>query len=122
MTPPSADEAIERFLPLTPITFEVLLALAGRPAHGYAIMKAMAERTGGRMDPHPGTLYRALARLVEDGLVQEMAEGPAPSEDERRRYYALTDAGRAVAVAEARRMEGAVADARVRRLLPGEGT
>lgn len=122
MTTSHRSDDPDRFLPLTPITFEVLLALAGAPAHGYAIMKAIAERTGGRMDPHPGTLYRALARLVEDGLVEEMAEVPSPSADERRRCYGLTRAGRAVAAAEARRLEGVVADARVRRLLPREGT
>jgi DNA-binding PadR family transcriptional regulator len=122
VSPGRGSAGSDRLLPLTPITFEVLLALAGGPAHGYGIMKAVAERTGGGMDPHPGTLYRALARLVEEGLVTEMAEGRSSSEDERRRYYALTQAGRAVAAAEARRLERAVADARVRRLLPGEGT
>jgi DNA-binding PadR family transcriptional regulator len=122
MSPRRGTVDADRFLPLTPITFEVLLALAGGPAHGYAIMKAMAERTGGRLDPHPGTLYRALARLSEDGLVEEVSDAPAPPADERRRYYGLTAVGRAVAVAEARRLERAVADARQRRLLPGEGS
>lgn len=110
--------AIDRFLPLTPITFEVLLSLASGAAHGYAIMKGVAERTGGRLNPHPGTLYRALARLVGDGLVEEVEEEATSSEDERRRYYRLTDLGRGVAEAEARRLEQAVAAARGQRLLP----
>jgi DNA-binding PadR family transcriptional regulator len=104
------------------VTFEILLALAEGEAHGYAILRDIAARTDGRLSLHPGTLYRALGRLLEDGLVEELEERPDPVlDDERRRYYRLTDAGRRAAAREATRLEGQVAAARARRLI-GEGT
>jgi DNA-binding PadR family transcriptional regulator len=106
----------ERFLPLTAVAFEILLALSRGEAHGYAIH----ERTGGRLRPHAGTLYRAIGRMVEQGLLEELDERPSPEvDDERRRYYALTALGKRVAEAEARRLAEQLAVARTRRLLRG---
>ena len=105
------------FLPLTPVAFEVMLSLAPGSVHGYAILQDIEERTDGRTSLHAGTLYRAIARLVESGLVEELEERPDPDlDDARRRYYALTALGRRVAAAEAERLAERVATARSRRL------
>ena len=96
-------KSAEEFLPLSESTFHVLIALSDGPRHGYAIMSEVAERTEGTVTLGPGTLYTTLKRLVAAGLVEE-TEGPASNEDERRRYYRLTTAGRAVARAEADRL------------------
>ena len=108
----------ESFLPLTPVAFEILLALADGEQHGYSIMRQVEARASGAVLLHPGTLYRALARLLESGLIAELNERPAPAQDdERRRYYRLTTNGRAVARAEAERLASQVAAARSRKLL-----
>lgn len=108
----------DSFLPVTPVAFEILLALADGEQHGYSIMREVERRSVGTVKLHPGTLYRALARLLESGLIQEIQERPAPAQDdERRRYYQLTARGIAVARAEAERLAGQVAAARQRRLL-----
>lgn len=105
---------------LTPLAFDILLALASEDRHGYGIMLDIAERSGAGARPHAGTLYRAIARLVESGLVAELDERPDPDGDERRRYYRITAAGRRAAAEEARRLERQVREARARRLLrPG---
>jgi DNA-binding PadR family transcriptional regulator len=107
----------ESFLPLTAVAFEILLALADGDQHGYAIMREVDERSGGAVTLHAGTLYRALARLLESGLIDEVGAAAAGRDDERRRYYRLTPRGIAVARAEAARLEQQVAAARARRLL-----
>jgi DNA-binding PadR family transcriptional regulator len=108
------------FLPLTPVSFEILLALAGGEQHGYAVMLDIERRTGGAVSLHAGSLYRALNRLLEAGLIEELDERPDPDEDdERRRYYRLTAKGLQVARGEARRLEQQVEVARQRRLLTG---
>ena len=110
-------------LPLTPVAFEILLALADEDRHGYAIMRSIEERTDGVMSLHAGTLYRAIGRLVDAGLLREREDRPDPEEDDqRRRYYAITALGRRVAAAESARLESQVRSARARRLLdrPGE--
>jgi DNA-binding PadR family transcriptional regulator len=108
------------FLPLTPVAFEILLTLAGGDQHGYAILLDVERRTGGALSLHAGSLYRALNRLLETGLIEELDERPDPGhDDERRRYYRLTAKGLAVARGEARRLEQQVEAARHRRLLPG---
>ena len=108
----------DTFLPLTPVAFEILLALADGERHGYSILQEVESRSGGAIALHAGTLYRALARLLESDLIEELNESPDPSSaDERRRYYRLTSCGLAVASAEASRLEGQVAAARARRLL-----
>jgi DNA-binding PadR family transcriptional regulator len=110
------------FLPLSPIAFEMLLTLAAREHHGYSMMLDIEGRTGGRIKAHAGTLYRALGRMLDAGLVEELDERPDPDlDDERRRYYRLTPLGREVAAAEAARLAAQVATARSRRLLKGPG-
>jgi DNA-binding PadR family transcriptional regulator len=106
----------EPFLPLTPIAFEILLALAEGEQHGYRIMQDVNGRAGSPL-LHAGTLYRALARLLEQALIEELDERPTGHHDERRRYYRLSERGRAVAVAEAQRLAGQLATARARRLV-----
>src|SRR4029453_12717732 len=114
----SAD--VERFLPLTPVAFEILIALAAGDQHGYSIMQEVERRSEGRIVLHPGTLYRALGRLLDSGLIREIDDRPAPNvDDERRRYYQLTPLGLAVARAEAERLAGQLSTARARRLLRG---
>jgi DNA-binding PadR family transcriptional regulator len=110
----------DAFLPLTPVAFEILLALADGERHGYSILQEVDARSGGAVSLHAGTLYRALARLLESALIEELTTSPDPtSDDERRRYYRLTARGVAVARAEASRLDGQVAAARARRLLKG---
>jgi DNA-binding PadR family transcriptional regulator len=107
---------------LTPLAFEILLALASGEQHGYAILREVAERSGGRVRPHAGTLYRAIARLEESGWIEELDELVAdPEADERRRYYRLTVAGRGAAAAEAKRLEAQLQAARARDLLEWPG-
>jgi DNA-binding PadR family transcriptional regulator len=99
--------------PLSPATYQILLALAGRDRHGYAILKAIHRHTGGRVRIGPGTLYAAIRRLEDAGLIAESDWRPdADLDDERRRYYRLTAAGRAVLVAETDRLQAAVRVAR----------
>jgi DNA-binding PadR family transcriptional regulator len=108
----------ETFIPLTAVAFEIMLALADGDQHGYSIMRDVSHRSAGAVTLHPGTLYRALARLLESGLIQELDERPDPeNDDERRRYYRLTDRGIAVARAEADRISSQLNTARNSRLL-----
>lgn len=103
----------DRFLPLTPVVFEILLALAAGERHGYEVMQDVERRTDGRIVLHPGTLYRALGRLLDQKLIEELDERPAlDRDDERRRYYRLTALGRSVARAEVERLANQVAAAR----------
>jgi DNA-binding PadR family transcriptional regulator len=105
------------FLPLTPGMFQILLALADGEKHGYAILKEVARRTEEKVKLSVGTLYGNLARLESDGLIAESRRRPEiVLDDERRRYYLLTDLGREVAIAEAQRMEEALAQARAKNL------
>jgi DNA-binding PadR family transcriptional regulator len=102
----------ERFLPLTPVVFEIALALASGDRHGYEIMQEVERRTDGQIVLHPGTLYRALGRLLDQGLIEELDERPASDDDGRRRYYRLTPLGHAVARAEAGRLASQITAAR----------
>jgi DNA-binding PadR family transcriptional regulator len=107
------------FLPLTPVAFEVLLSLGDGERHGYAIMRRVEERTNGGTSLHPGTLYRALGRLVDTGLLREI-DRASDDEDERRRYYTMTGLGRRVAAAESERLASQLEAARTARLFnPG---
>lgn len=115
-----SSAAPDGFLPLTPVVFEILLALGDGDRHGYAIMQEVEQRSGGAIRLRAGSLYRALARLLDDGLVAEVASSTAvEGEDERRRTYTLTRLGRRVAKAEALRLASAVKAARSKRLLEG---
>jgi DNA-binding PadR family transcriptional regulator len=108
----------ESFLPLTPAMFHILLALADGEKHGYAVLKEVARRTGNQVRLSAGTLYGNLARLESTGLIAESDWRPeVVLDDERRRYYRLTEFGREVAVAEAERMEQALVQARAKKLL-----
>jgi len=103
MTP---ERAVERFLPLKPTHFHILLALSGGPAHGYGIRREVDERTDGRIVLSAGTLYETLDRLVRDGL---LVEAPQPSSatdaSSRWRFYRLTSLGQRVLKAEVSRLE-----------------
>ena len=107
----------DSFLPLTPVAFEIMLALADGDRHGYSILQEVETRSGGAVSLHAGTLYRALARLLENELIEELESPDPKNDDERRRYYRLTPRGIAVARAEAGRLEGQLTAARSRRLL-----
>lgn len=110
-------------LPLRPVEFEILLTLAAGERHGYAILQEIAERSEGTLQLETGTMYRALRRLVEGGLVRPAArKATREDDDERRRYYAITALGARVATAEADRMVRLVASARLVRLLPQAAT
>jgi DNA-binding PadR family transcriptional regulator len=104
---------VDSLLPLPPITFHILLALAEEDLHGYAIIQNVAARTDGELKIGAGTLYRSIQRMLEHGLVSETRERPAPADDdERRRYYRITKFGSQVARAEARRLAQLVKFAR----------
>ena len=106
------------FLPLTPAMFHILLALAAGEKHGYAVLKEVARRTDNKVRLSAGTLYGNLARLESTGLIAESDRRPElVLDDERRRYYRLTELGREVAVADAERMEEALVLARATKLL-----
>jgi DNA-binding PadR family transcriptional regulator len=103
---------------LRPVEFHILLSLAIGDRHGYGIIQDIAAR-GDSSVPDVGTMYRALARMVENGWIEASDRRPAPdSGDERRNYYRITDAGRRVARAEARRLEALMRVARSGGLLP----
>ena len=104
--------------PITAAMFNVLISLADGEKHGYAILKEVEEQTAGEVQLSTGTLYGIIKRLLAEGLIVESRNRPAAVEDDqRRRYYRLTDVGRQVAVAEAVRMEKLIARARAKRLL-----
>ncbi|MBK5255737.1 MAG: helix-turn-helix transcriptional regulator [Vicinamibacteria bacterium] len=107
------------FLPLPLATFHILLAVAEEGRHGYAIIQDVESRTGGALRLSAGTLYRSIQRMLEDGLIEEMRERPAPElDDERRRYYRITRLGSAAARAEAGRLSELVGFARAAGLAP----
>jgi DNA-binding PadR family transcriptional regulator len=109
----------ESFLPLHRDTFHIPVSLADRDRHGYAVMQDVLERTDGALRLSPSRLFASIRRLLEQGLIEELAARPDPAnDDERRRYYRLTRIGRAVAAAEARRLERLLRDARATGLLP----
>jgi DNA-binding PadR family transcriptional regulator len=115
----SLDPPTEELLPLPPATLHILLALANGELHGYAIIQDVEARTDGELRMSAGTLYRSVARMVEQGLITEVANRRTRAEDERRRYYRLTPFGTAVARAEIRRLSQLVRHARARGLTPG---
>lgn len=111
----------DALLPLPPATFHILIALAKEDRHGYAVIQDVEERTGGELRLSPATLYRSIQRMLEQELIRETKERPAPElDDERRRYYRITPFGAAVARAEARRMAELVRMARAQGLVLGK--
>ena len=110
--------------PLSPVDFHVLLVLAAKDLYGYAILKAVAEESGGAVEPDIGSLYRVLSRLTGLGFVEEVPSPPDAGENHRgrpRRYYHLTDAGARVLEADARRLAHALHLARERHVAGGAG-
>ena len=109
----------ESLLPLPAATFHILVALADEDRHGYAVIKDVAARTGGRLRLSAGTLYRSIDRMVQQGLIREIYSRPAREmDDQRRRYYRITPFGREVAIAESRRLAQMLDLARARGLAP----
>ena len=114
------SDDIQSLLPLTPTVFHMLLALADGEKHGYGIMQAVEDETQGQMQIRTGSLYGAIRRMIEAGLIEETNDRPDPElDDERRRYYGLTDFGRRVLTAEAARIARAMAIIRGKHILDG---
>src|SRR5215471_16915650 len=112
--------APDSLLPLAPAVFHILIALADRDRHGYSIMQDVAGRTSGKVQLSAGTLYSSIRRMLEQGLIEELAESPDPSStDERRRYYRLTRFGKRAAAAEVERVSALVKQARATGLVSG---
>ena len=114
MTPTTSD--VQRFLPLKPQDLHILTVLVRANAHGYGIMRTVEDETDGRVRLEVGSLYRLLGRLLDQGLIEEVAP-PDDETDTRRRHYGITALGRNVARAETRRLADFVASPGVRALL-----
>jgi DNA-binding PadR family transcriptional regulator len=113
------DDDDESIGPIKPAIFQILLALADGESHGYGIMQDVGRITNGETRLGPGTLYRSLQRMLVEGLIEELGLADHDESDEdRRRYYRLTDKGRDVAKREAQRLADLVDAARQRNLLP----
>jgi DNA-binding PadR family transcriptional regulator len=111
---------IDQVLPLTPTVFHILLALADQERHGYGIMQEVMMMTQNRVRMGPGTLYGSIKRMLKANLIEESDERPDPAlDDERRRYYRLTDFGRQVLAAEARRLSTLIDVAQTKHVLDG---
>ncbi len=109
----------QTLLPINAPVFHILLALSDGDLHGYGIMQEVTEHSEGQIKLGPGTLYGAIKRLLSDGLIVEVDERPDPElDDQRRRYYRLTDFGQKVLQAEVRRMEKMLSVAQSKRLIP----
>ena len=105
---------------MTPLTYEILLALADAPRHGYGIIKEIEARFGATSAPSTGALYLALQRMEAEGLIEEASEKTAASDDKRRRYWTITSRGREAAEAESERLAARVAVARRKDLLAAD--
>jgi DNA-binding PadR family transcriptional regulator len=112
------ESDVDELLPLPPATMHILLALADEDRHGYAIIQDVEARTGGQLRLSAGTLYRSVARMVEQGLIVEITPRRPRTDDERRRYYRITAFGTAVARAELRRLAELVRAGRARGIAP----
>ena len=116
----SESRAAGDMLPLTPAVLHILLALVDGERHGYSIMQEVTQRTGGQVKMGPGTLYGSIKRMLADGLIEETGERPDPSlDDERRRYYRLTDFGLRVTQSEVKRLQQVVRLAQSKHVLDG---
>src|SRR5918995_1809580 len=113
-----SDLDVDALLPLPPATFHILLALVDQERHGYAIIQDVEARTDGELRMSAGTLYRSIARMVEQGLISEVTKRRTAEDDERRRYYRITSFGTAVARAEMRRLAQLLRLARASGLSP----
>ncbi len=116
----TSEPPVDSFLPLPPATFHILMALAAEDRHGYAIIQDVAARSEGAMRLSAGTLYRSIQRMLDQGLITETSERPAPEfDDERRRYYRITPLGTSVARAESLRLAQLLSLARASGFAPG---
>jgi len=112
---------ILRMLPLTPLSFQILLALHEEDRHGYAIIRAVEDRLGPANSPGTGTFYSALKRMRREGLVEEIDPPPElKRDDSRRRYYRPTSFGREVLSAGVARLAELIETARALELTPAE--
>jgi DNA-binding PadR family transcriptional regulator len=112
----------DSFLPLPAATFHILMAVADEDRHGYGIIQDVSASTNGELKLSAGTLYRSIQRMLEQGLLIETRDRPAPEDDdERRRYYRITPFGRTVAKAEANRLTQLVRLARKSGFCDGKG-
>lgn len=117
---PKKEQTPEAMLPLTPAVFHILLALADGEKHGYGIMKEVSQHTEGSIRLGPGTLYGSIGRMLESGLIEAAPERPDPEmDDERRRYYRLTDFGARVVAAESHRLARLLRIAQAKQVLAG---
>lgn len=115
---PNTQNDVEKFVPLSPAVFHILLALGDGERHGYSIMQEIAAQTEGKMRIGPATLYRSIKHMLADSLIEEVDERPDPAlDDERRRYYRMTGLGREVTLAELRRLSHAIDVAKAKPLL-----
>lgn len=105
---------------MTPLTMAILVALGGGDQHGYALMRGIQERSDGRISPGTGSLYAALQRLMDEGLIVVSDDRP-PDDDARRKYYRITAAGKRAVADEATRMRRLLDDAHAHGLIPAEG-
>ena len=109
---------VDDLLPLKPLVFQVLLALADGERHGWSLVRDVQQR-GGFARIMPGNFYRTLRAMLAEGLIEESSPGArAKDDDERRRYFTLTPLGASAASAEARRLEAVLLEARTKKLLP----
>ena len=112
---------IDEHLPLTSAVFNILLSLPDQERHGYGIMQEVEAMTKGQIQMGPGTLYGSIKRMISADLIEESDERPDPEhDDERRRYYRLTDLGRRVLGAEAQRLSDLVNVAQIKRIVGSE--
>lgn len=103
----------QSFLPLSHLSYHILLALRDGPLHGYAVVKAVDRSSGGVISPGTGTFYSAIHRLVREGLIDQATEGGnSDNSDQRRKYYSVTPVGREVLRLETGRLEALLARAR----------
>lgn len=113
------NQSPDKLLPLRPVAYQILLALADGERHGYAIAQDISRRSAARMNLEPGNLYRTLKWMLDHSMIEESDRRPAPDrDDERRRYYRLTRFGWRVGVAETARLEALVAEAKTKRWSP----
>ncbi|MGD8328279.1 MAG: PadR family transcriptional regulator [Acidobacteriota bacterium] len=129
MARPSPSQQPETLLPLSPVDLQILLVLSEEPVHGYGLMKAVEEQSGGKVRLEVGSLYRVIKRLLGSGLIEESPDGPVGDGvptgartrgPKPRRFYRISELGREVAAAEARRLAEVVETARAQALLGGK--
>jgi DNA-binding PadR family transcriptional regulator len=105
------------FIPLKPSVFSILMVLSEGDSHGYGIKKEVESRSNNQVRLEPGTLYRVIGKLLDDGLIGEAGGDPVENDDERRKYYTLLPLGRRVLVAETERLALLIDSARSRKLI-----